>query len=529
MADKSPATQDEGDSISPLPTPATATAVHGPRLWLLISGMALGVYVVGLDMTMLSTVIPTLTNYFGTIDDVSWYGTAYVIAVCVFLPLVGRIFTIFRDKHVYLFFMGIFLIGSIICAVAKTRSVFILGRAVNGVGSAGLFTGALLVVRAACTPTARPVVTSVVMALIPVGSITGPLIAGALTSRVGWRWCFWMFLPISGFVMATTFVMPIPEHTPKPPWNEALKRARIRLDPVGFILFAGTAISLLLATTWGGSTYAWSSATIIGLLCGFAALAVVFMLWIRQAGDNALIPLSVLGQRAVWAGGLVMFLQGGMTQMIPYYLPFWFQAVRGDSPVMSAVHLLPSILSQIFALVVLGALVRRFHYIPPWAIVGSALASIGSGLLTTLAVDTTTGQWIGYQIITTIGRGMAFQMPIVAIQENVPAAENGPAIAVANMFMQFGNAVAISISQTIFRNRLPQLLAQYAPDVDVGAVLGAGATEVRGVVTSDQLPGLLIAYNKAVTSMFYLPIASAALAFLAGFNLPWDRIETQKK
>jgi MFS family permease len=108
---------------------------------------------------------------------------------CVFIPLVGRIFTIFRDKHVYLLFMGIFLIGSIICAVSRSSSIFILGRAVNGLGSAGLVTGALLVIRAACTPSIRPLITTVTVSLIPVGSITGPLIAGALTSSIGWRWC----------------------------------------------------------------------------------------------------------------------------------------------------------------------------------------------------------------------------------------------------------------------------------------------------------------------------------------------------
>jgi hypothetical protein len=115
--------------------------------------------------------------------------------------------------------------------------------------------------------------------------------------------------------------------------------------------------------------------------------------------------------------------------------------------------------------------------------------------------------------------------PIVAILETVPAKENATAVSVANLFMQFGVAVAISASQTIFHSRLPNLLAQYAPGVDIDAILNAGATQVRDLLSPDQLPGLLTAYNKALTTMFYLPVASSALAFLVGFGLPWTWIK----
>jgi hypothetical protein len=167
---------------------------------------------------------------------------------------------------------------------------------------------------------------------------------------------FWIFLPIGGVVMAATLPISIPEQSPKPPVREAMHDLHRKLDATGFIIFAGLTSMLLFATTWGGGMYPWSSPTIIGLLCGATALAVVFAFWVKRAGEDALIPLSSIRRRSVAVGSVVMFLQGGATQMIPYFLPFWFQAIRGDSPITSAVHMLPSLLSNIAALIAFGAL-----------------------------------------------------------------------------------------------------------------------------------------------------------------------------
>lgn len=272
----------------------------------------------------------------------------------------GKIYTIFPNKYVYLVFLAVFEVGTIICAIAKSSPVFIIGRAVNGIGSAGLLSGALLVIFAACAPNIRPVVTSFAMSLISLGSITGPLIAGALTQTATWRWCFWIFLPLGGAVVAATLPIPIPEQSAKPPLREAFTGLHKKLDGIGFIIFAGATAMLLLALTWGGGKFEWSSATIIGLLCGTVGLTAVFAFWIKRCGNDALIPPSSLCRRAVAVGSVVMFFQGGVTQMIPYFLPFWFQAIRGDSPVTSAVHMLPSLISNIVAMIVFGALGKSF-------------------------------------------------------------------------------------------------------------------------------------------------------------------------
>lgn len=167
---------------------------------------------------------------------------------------------------------------------------------------------------------------------------------------------------------------------------------------------------LLLALTWGGHEASWSSATIIGLLCGGLASLLAFCLWVPFKGEEALIPASSLAQRSVYVGSITIFLQGGASQAIPFFLPLWFQAIKNDNSTQSAIHLLPSLATMIVGLVLFGSLVRKTRYIPPWAIMGSLVASVGSGLCTTLAPDTSVGKWVGFQVLSSFGRGMALQV-----------------------------------------------------------------------------------------------------------------------
>lgn len=218
-----------------------------------------------------------------------------------------------------------------------------------------------------------------------------------------------MLLPMGGVIIVLLLLMRLPEPSNKPPVLQALKALPRRVDPLGFVQFAGAVTMLLLALTWGGSTLPWSSPTIIGLLCGGFGLLVVFGFWIRHENEAALITPSCLRQRSIYVGGLVVCLQGGASQAVPFYLPLWFQAIKGDDPSASAVHLLPSLVTMVVALISFGALVRKFQRVPPWAIAGSVISCVGAGLFTTLGPASSVGHWVGHQIITSVGRGISFQ------------------------------------------------------------------------------------------------------------------------
>ncbi|TQV91822.1 MFS transporter [Cordyceps javanica] len=516
------------DAPANQPETDTATAaLHGPRLWGLVAVLYLGLYLLALELTMLSTVLPTLTEEFHTVADISWYETA-----CVFIPLVGKFYEQLPVKPVYLAFMLIFEAGLVVCATARSSGAFVAGRAVTGLGSAGQLSGTMLMMGVAVPARFRPVVTAVAISMISVGSMTGPVIAGVLTARAGWRWCFWMLLPMGAIVIFVLALTHLPEHDRKPPLRAALRDLPARVDPLGFLQLAGAVTMLLLALSWGGGRATpWSSPTIAGLLAGGAALLALFGLWVRRRGDDgdALIPPSCLARRSVSVGGLVAALQGGASQAVPFYLPLWFQAVRGDGPGASAVHLLPSLVAMTVAVVAFGALVRRTRYVPPWAVAGSALSCVGAGLLTTLKPSASVGSWVGYQVLTSIGRGISFQAPITSVQEFVPVEHSAMSMSVISLCLQLGLAVSVSASQTIFANQLPVLMHEYAPSVNITMVQEAGAPKARHVVSAEDLPGFLKAYNQAVTEMFYFPTAACALAAILSLALEWKELRSDDK
>ena len=203
----------------------------------------------------------------------------------------------------------------------------------------------------------------------------------------------------------------ISEQSDKPPFRKALEKLPSTLDPIGFILFAAAVTMLLLALSWGGGEFSWSSATIVGLLCGGSAIMLVFCWWVWWfKGEEALIPPSTLSRRSVYVGGIVIFFQGGASQAVPFFLPLWFQAIKGDGPSESAIHLLPSLVTTVVGLILFGSLVRKLRFMPPWAILGGLISSVGSGLCTTLIPSSPIGQWVGFQVLSSFGRGIALQV-----------------------------------------------------------------------------------------------------------------------
>lgn len=447
-------------------------------------------------------------------------------------PLTGKVYTYFSLRYAFLSFVFVFELGSLICGVSQSSTMLVVGRAVAGMGGSGIQNGALTMIAVAAPPSQRPTLMGIVMAMAGAGQLIAPLIGGALTQHASWRWCFYLNLPIGGLVLAVMACIQMPAYkNRKASWT--FRDVMRDFDITGFTIFAPACVMLLLALEWGGSTYSWSSAKIIGLFCGSGGTFIVFFIWEYMHDDNAMIPLPLLRMRVVYSGMGATFFQFGALLTFSYYLPLWFQVVKGASPTMSAVYILPTFISQVASAILAGVWVSRIGYVAPFALVGSALAALSSGLITTFNVNTEPGPWIGYQIINGFGRGMAIQQPIQAVQSVVQPAMVPTITALVSWSQTFGGAIFIGLAQTAFINLLKSALKSHAPGVDAAVVIATGATEylaelvAKGDTTTRN--GVLLAYNEAITKTFYLALGCTLAAFIGSAGLGKTRVERKKK
>jgi predicted MFS family arabinose efflux permease len=301
----------------------------------------------------------------------------------------------------------VFEIGSIVCATAPSSRAFIAGRAVAGLGASGIFAGSLVVMTTIMPLHKRPIWQGMLNAVFGISSIVGPLIGGALTEKASWRWCFWINLPIGG--LAGVIMLVMLHLKPASTENLPLKQKLKGLDGIGSALFASAVTMLLLALQWGGTSYAWHSATIIGLFVGAGIATITFVVWEVYLGDHALIPTSIMTNRNVILLSLGALFANGPFQTIIYYLPIWFQ-VLGASPIQSGVRYLPAVITDVLTSFVSGAIAMKTGHWKPLLLFGYAVISIGSGLLTTLYPGVSSARWIGYQILVGMGYPLAINM-----------------------------------------------------------------------------------------------------------------------
>jgi hypothetical protein len=307
----------------------------------------------------------------------------------------------------------------------------------------------------------------------------------------------------------------------------------------------------ILALQWGGTEYSWNSATIIGLFCGAGGNLLVFLAWERHMGDEAMIPLAMLRRRVIWSSLLNTAGFIGCAFTTVYYFPIWFQAVKGASPTASGVDMIPLIALEMATTVVTGALsmppppsiylvfpraiakthlVQQVGYYLPFVLIGGALTSVGTGLVTTLTPTSSVARRVGYQILQGC-QGLGFQIPLLAVQTNVRKEELAVATALVVFSQNLSGAVFLSLAEVIFSSQLRHELAIHAPGVDVAAIIAAGdsASGVRHAAPASELPGVLLAYSKSINHVMYLATGSAVAAVLFATGMGWMRVKKEEE
>lgn len=241
----------------------------------------------------------------------------------------------------------------------------------------------------------------------------------------------------------------------------------LRLDPLGTLLFLPAIICLLLAMQWGETTYPWSSGRITALLTIFPILLVAFVVTQIYSGPRATVPTTVAKQRSIAFGCLFAFCVGSSFFLFVFFVPYYFQAIKNVSALQSGIDSLPLILAQVLGTIVAGALTSKLGFYMPFVYLSVILMSIGAGLMTTWHVDTSTGRWVGYQLIYGFGVGCGFQQVSLAAQAVLRTADVPIGVALAVFVQLLGGAIFVSVGNNIFTNKLVSgILAANIPDVD---------------------------------------------------------------
>ncbi|KAL7940984.1 major facilitator superfamily domain-containing protein [Trichoderma barbatum] len=505
--DEKPPTATTETSTMKVETEAPPEYPSNQKRVLIMVALYLAIFLVTLDQNILSTAIPRITDEFHSLKDIG-----------CFQLVMGKVYKFYPAKPVFLGGIFLFEVGSAICGAAPTSDAFIVGRAIAGLGSSGMFSGLMVIMFNVIPLQQRPLYQGLFGAVFAVASVIGPVVGGTFTDKVTWRWCFYINLPIGAVsIIVTLFILQLPNQKLDPPADGILGKI-MQLDPIGNLVFFPGIVCLVLALQWGGTQYPWNDARVIVLLVLCGVFCFVFIGIQSWKGEEAMIPPRIVKQRSIAAAVWFSFFNGAGMMVVMYYLPIWFQAIKDVSAIDSGISLLPTILSTVVGSLSSGAAISRFGYYTPFFLASSVLTAIGGGLLSMLEPGTGHSKWIGYQILFGLGLGFGSQQALNVVQMVLdrPDIASGTALMMFTRFL--GSSVFLPVAQTVFLTDLISRIPSNLPTIDPTTIATAGATELKHLVSGDDLSLLLSDYNDSLMEVFYMMAAVSAVTIFGNFQ-----------
>ncbi len=501
--------------LSPSEADAARSKTEHRRLLVVLGALMLGMFLSALDQTIVATALPTIAGDLHGLNHLSWVVTAYLLTSTITTPLWGKLGDLYGRKLFFQAAIVIFLGGSMLSGLSQNMLELIAFRALQGVGAGGLMVGAQAVMGDLVSPRERGRYMGMFGAVFGVASILGPLLGGFFTESLSWRWVFYVNIPLGVVaLLVVASVLHLPKH-----------KTQHRIDYGGTALLGAAVTGIILLTTWGGTTYPWSSFPVWGLGLLSVALIVAFVLLERRVAEP-LMPPALFRLKAFNVSSIVGFLVGLVMFGATIYLPLYLQTVHGASPTSSGLQMLPVVTGMLIAFNISGQVTSKRGRYKVFPIVGCAIAAVGLFLLSTMQVNTSLAVSSVYMFLVGFGIGFVMQIIVVIVMNVAPQEHLGTATSSATFFRSIGGSFGVAIFGAIFNNRLFTELPKYLPAPVLQAMRKASGNSIASnpkqlaALPAPIHHGFVEAFGHSLTFMFLVGVPFAVVAFLLTWLIP---------
>tara|TARA_B100001123_G_scaffold439044_1_gene575069 strand:+ start:3809 stop:5410 length:1602 start_codon:yes stop_codon:yes gene_type:complete len=441
-----------------------------------MAGVIPALFLSALDNTIMSTAMPQIIAEFQGFDHYAAVTTVYMLAATVVLPIAGKLSDMYGRKPFLLTGVAIFVIGSALCGSASTMVTLVICRGLQGIG-AGLSQGmAFITIADLFPPARRGRVSGIMGAVFGLASVIGPAVGGLLTDGPGWRWCFYVNIPI-GIIAFLILFRAFPNLV-------VSKQSENRIDWLGALTLVLGITPLLLALSWGGREYAWNSTTVLMLLLCGGLMMILFVL-VQTRASNGIMPLSLFRDRIVWTASAASVLMSLVMFGATLFVPLYIQGVIGRSAIQSGAVLTPMMLAMITASMTSGQLMTRTGRYKIIAIIGVSITAVGMFLLSRMDISTEHFTVIRNMVIVGFGLGMNLPVFTLAVQNAVDIRQVGLATSSVHFLRSIGGALGSAIFGAVLANRFGTMFYEVLPR-DLSASMPAG------VLTTFENPQVLM-------------------------------------